>query len=312
MEIHYRLPIDTDLNTITVRKLRDWVGTIPRTAVDLHGLCVSYQCVGAMGLPRDIIEEILHFHHGDMRTLKAYSLTCRALFSAVRGLIHGRVRLSLWRDYPPCEPMDGIVTKVLRGRRLRDHDVHMRYLSMAGKRGLLGYAREVDIDIGHSFVPETLDACLLHFHSFTLVHTLKIGGFNISRFLPAFGRYFAQFAPTLRSLHLPYVMGSAHELLEFVCKFSRLDDLSFTSSSSHRVGVHPRLSLEHSPPLRGTLVLRGLASIPVQFLLKIPGGLHFRSIIAGGVDKAELDRILAACSSDLETLSLRSRSREFT
>jgi len=107
----------------------------------------------------------------------------------------------------------------------------VRYLSEAGERGLLGYAREVYIEVGQSLIPETLEAYLPHFRSFTQVHTLKIDYSNPAKSLPAFGRYFAPFVLTLRSLHLPYVAGGVYELLEFICKFPHLDNLSLTLSS---------------------------------------------------------------------------------
>ena len=283
-----------------------------RTPIDLHELCISYRYVGAMGLPRDIIEEISHFLHKDVRALKACSLTCRALFSAVRRLIHRRVSLATRKDHRPRKLVDRIVAKVFPSRGRRVHEANMRYLSAAGKRRLLGYAREVYIDIGQSLVPETLEAYLPHFRSLNRVQTLGINHFDLTKFLPTFERYFVQFVPTLRSLHLPQVMGDASEVLKFICNFPQLDDLSLTLHSSYHVEVPPGLSMEHSPPLKGTLVLRGSVSTPVRFLLEIPGGLHFRSIDANGVDKAELDEILVTCSSTLEEFSLRPRSRKFT
>ena len=99
---------------------------------------------------------------------------------------------------------------------------------MAGKRGLLGYARELIITIGPGLTPETLDVYLPQFRSFTQVQTLSIRYFDLSRFLPTSGRFSAQFVPTLRSLHLPDVMGGVYEVLEFICKFPHLDDLSLT------------------------------------------------------------------------------------
>ena len=188
----------------------------------------------------------------------------------------------------------------------------MKYLSMAGKRGLLGYVREVDIDIGQSLVPKTLEGCLPHFRSLNKVQTLTISHFDLTKFLPTLERHFAQFVPTLRSLHLPRVMGDVHEVLELICKFPNLDDLSLTLQSSHDVDVPRGLSVDHSPSLKGKLILRGSVSAPARFLLEIPGGLHFRSIDAGGVDKVELDEILVACSSTLGVFSLCPRSREFT
>ena len=220
----------------------------------------------------------------------------------------------MWRIHPPCKLVDRIAAWVLRGRGAMDwREAHMRYLSMARKHGLFVHAREVYIDIDQCFLSETLEAYLPRFHSFTQVHTLRISGFDVARFLPAFEQYFAQFVPTLRSLYLPYVMGGLHAVLEFICKFPHLDNLSLTLSASYCTDIRPppRLSVEHSPPLRGTLVLRGWASVFVRFLLKIPGGLHLRSINVGGVDREELDKILVACSSNLEVFSLHPLSREF-
>ena len=182
---------------------------------------------------------------------------------------------------------------------------------MAGKYGLLVHAREVYINTSPSFVPETFETYLPHF---TRVHTPRISGFDVARFLPAFERYFAQFVPTLRSLDLPYVTGGIQEVLEFICKFPHLNNLFLTPSGSYRTDIRPpsRLSVEHSPPLKGTLVLGGWATSFVRFLLKVPGGLHFRSINAGDVNKGELEEILVACSSDLEVLSFHPLSRKFT
>ena len=304
----YSVP-DANLTTLAVRKIPSWAGIIPRAEVDLYELSISYRHIGAMGFPRDIIEEIFHFLHKDIRTLKACSLTCRGLFSAARRLIHRKVRLARWKVYRPYTLVERIAAKVLRGRGV--HEVHMRYLSMTGKRGLLGYAQELIINIEPSLAPETLEVYLPQFRSFSQVQTLTICRFDLTSFLPTFGRFFAQFVPTLRSLHLPDVMGGVHEVLEFICKFPHLDDLSLTLSSSHCAGVPPELSVEHSPPLKGTMVLRGWGSTTARFLLEIPGGLHFRSIDAGGMDKAELEEILVACSSTLEVFSVCTRARKF-
>jgi len=303
-----------DTNLAVVEKFRRWALAISWTPVDLHRLCLSYRCTGAMGLPRDIIEEIMQLHRGDLRTLMACSLTCRALFSAVRGLVHERVRLLPWRRYPIYKLKDRIKQQVLPGWRPRTdcRKVHLRYLSKGGKHGLLGYARGVYVDIGQEFSPESLEVYLPHFRSFDRVHTLGISSFDPAKFLPTFERYFGQFVPTLRSLHLPYVKGSVQDVLGFICKFPHLDNLSLTISSPHSADVPPKLSVEHSPPLKGTLVLRGSALIPARFLLGIPGGLHFRSIEVDAVDKGELDGILAACSSELEMLSIRPQLRKFT
>jgi len=205
--------------------------------------------------------------------------------------------------------VDRIVAKAFQDRRGRE--VHMKYLSMAGKRGLLGYTRELIIDIGPSLTPEALEVYLPHFLSFNQVQALRIRRFDLRSFLPIFERCFAQFIPTLRSLHLPDVVGGIHEVVEFICRFPHLDDLSLTLSSCHWVDTSPRSPMEHSPPLRGKLILRGWGTISARSLLEIPGGLHFRSIDAGGVEREELDEILLACSPTLEVFSFRPRSCKF-
>jgi len=304
---------DTNFTTFTARKLRDWAGITPRTEVDLYELCILYRQVGAMGLPRDIIEHIFHFLHEDMGTLKACSLTCRALFSAARRLIHRKVTFMRWKIYRRPTLVERIATKVLRGQRVREvHTKYLPMLSMAEKRGLLGYVQELIIAIEQSLTPETLEVYLPQFRSFSQVQTLVICDFDLTSFLPTFGRFFAQFVPTLRSLHLPRVMGDAHEVLGFICKFPHLDDLSLTLPSSHCIPVPPESSVGYSPPLGGALLLGGRESTTARFLLEIPGGLHFRSIDAGGVDKAELEEILVACSSTLEAFSVCTRARKFT
>ncbi|KAF9785517.1 hypothetical protein BJ322DRAFT_1063583, partial [Thelephora terrestris] len=261
-----------------------------------------------MELPRDVVEHILYFLCEEKRTLKAVSLTCRALFSATRKLIHRKVVLTTWKVYSPPKLAGRVAAKVPSARMARE--AHMQYLSMAGGRGLLGYARELIVAIGPSFSPETLETYLHQFRSFEQVQIIRIHRFDLTSFLPHFERYFTQFVPTLRSLHLPDVVGSDREVLEFICKFPRLDDLSLKLSSACSTDDPPRPSMELSPSLRGKLILRGWGSPPSRFLLDIPGGLHFRSIDVGKVGKAYLDELLVACSSTLEELSFSPISSE--
>ncbi|KAF9777402.1 hypothetical protein BJ322DRAFT_1096874, partial [Thelephora terrestris] len=225
-----------------------------------------------MDLPRDVVEHILYFLCEDKRTLR---------------LIHRKIELATWKVYSPSKLADRVAVKVTPARSAR----------------LLGYARELIVAIGPSFSPETLETYLHQFRSFEQVQIIRIHRFDLTSFLPHFERYFTQFVPTLRSLHLPDVVGSDREVLEFICKFPRLDDLSLKLSSACSTDDPPRPSMELSPSLRGKLILRGWGSPPSRFLLDIPGGLHFRSIDVGKVGKAYLDELLVACSSTLEELS---------
>ena len=282
---------------------------IPRSGVDLNELCISYRDVGAMGLPREIVEAILGFLHKDIKTLKACSLTCRALFSAARGSIHRKVKLTKEKVYPPPKLVDRIAAKVSQGQR--DHEVHLRYLSMARKRGLLGYAQELVIDIRPSFTPEALKVYLPHFLSFVQVRSLEIRRLDLRSFLPVFERCFAQFVPTLRRLHLPDVVGNTQEVVEFTSKFPHLKFLTLTPPPPCHLGdTPPRSPTKRSFLTSGRLTLTGSAS--ARFMLEIPGGLHCRTINASNVDKVELDKILVACSSTLEVFSFCPWPRKFT
>ena len=43
---------------------------------------------GCMGLPQELIDYIVDILHNDISTLKACSLTCKAMFASTRRLIH--------------------------------------------------------------------------------------------------------------------------------------------------------------------------------------------------------------------------------
>ena len=97
--------------------------------------------------------------------------------------------------------------------------------------------------------------------------------------------------------------------MEFICRFPHLDDLELISPrSSHSLeldappgseGPQPQQPL----PFGGHLVLEGVGPL-AQCLLDLPGGIRFRSIEATS-DQRDLAKLLVACSSTLEVLSIR-------
>ena len=76
-----------------MRRFRGWFAATYFPSVDLQQLCDSYHDEGVMGLPRELITEIMRYN--DIETLKRCSLTSRAFYSAARPLVHRRMVLGV-------------------------------------------------------------------------------------------------------------------------------------------------------------------------------------------------------------------------
>jgi len=136
----------------------------------------------------------------------------------------------------------------------------------------------------------------------------------LPQILPIFDNCFSQFVPTLRSLSLQSThCDDVSQVMEFICRFPHLDDLAFTDSHYGRLTGAPPGSEGPRPqqplPFGGHLDLGGPPHF-VQYLLDLPGGIRFRSIkVCSYLD--DLEKLLVACSSTLETLTIRYfKSRE--
>jgi len=276
------------------------------SSVDLQKLCDSYRDKGEMGLPRELIDEIMRYN--DLQTLKGCSLTSGAFYSAARPLIHRRIALGARSALRGSHTDDDIHSD----DHLNQADVfHAHYLSEAEERGLLrpGYVREVHLDLGIGNPEKVLQ--LRQLLALDTVHTLTINSLALDQILPIFDRCFSQFVRTLRSLSLETARcKDAHQLIEFACRFPHLDDLELINPCGLEYGMGlpdaPQGSEGPQPeqplPLGGHLVLRGGAPL-VQCLLDLPGGVRFRSIEAISNQK-DLAKLLAACSSTLEVLNI--------
>jgi len=290
----------------TVRQLRGWFAATYFPSVNLQQLCDSYYDEGEMGLPRELIDKILGYI-GNFETLKNCSLACRAFYSASRPLIHRRMKLGvvsvLRSSRSEKLPIDDIFDRA---------DVfHARYLSAVEERGLLryGYVREVDLDLGIGNPDNVLQ--LRQLRELKTVHTLTIERLDLHKILPIFDRCFSQFVPTLQSLSLSTThCEDTHQLMDFVCRFPSLDNLELINPCgldySQLIGAPPGSEgpqPQQSLPLGGHLALSGTGPL-VQCLLDLPGGIHFRSIDANSYLQ-DLAKLLTACSSTLEVLSIR-------
>jgi hypothetical protein len=291
-----------------VRQLRGWFAAAYFPSVDLQKLCDSCYDKGEMGLPRELIDEILCYNVNDLRTLKRCSLTSRTFYSAARPLIHSRMVLgvrSVVRGSPPGTPFSDD-THIYQAEAF-----HARYLSMAEERGLLryGYVREVYLDLTQLTRPENV-LQLRQLRALETVHTLCIDSLALHKIMPIFERCFSQFIPTLQSLRLLQTRcEDAHQLMKFICRFPHLDDLELTGSrgpdGSWMVVPPPgsKGPRQQQPlPFGGHLVLRGNAPV-IQSLLDLPGGIHFRTIKVS-IHQSVPARLLVACPPTLEVLEI--------
>jgi len=260
-----------------------------------------------MGLPREIIDEIMRYNSNDSQTLANCSLTSKAFYSAVRPLIHKRIVLgatSVIRGSPP----EDLPSEVY----LEQADAfHAHYLSIAEELGFLryGYVREVHLDLSFGTPEKVLQ--LQELRTLDTVHTLTINSLDLGQILPIFDRCFSQFVPTLRSLRLQAtVCNSAFQLMKFVCRFPHLDDLALISPRGPKESQLPnvlarsgRLQKQQRLPFGGDLVLHETGPT-IQCLLELPGGIRFRSIEVDSYLK-DLTKLLVACQPTLEDLRIR-------
>ena len=271
-------------------------------SVDLREICDSYHDEGEMGLPRELIDEIMRYN--DLHTLESCSLTSRAFYSAARPLIHRRLVLGTRSAHPGLH--------VLRDPTLDQADVrYAHYLSATEKRGLLryGYVQELDLDLSFGQPEDILQ--LKQLRALETVHTLKIRSLHLDKVLPLFDRCFSQFVPTLRSLSLRKTRcEDIHKLMEFLCRFPHLDDLKLIDPRGLAYGNRVAIASQGSkgprpqpPPFGDRLVLDGSGPL-VQSLLDLPGAIRFHTIEARS-RLNDLAKLPVACSSTLEVLSIR-------
>lgn len=112
-------------------------------------------------------------------------------------------------------------------------------------------------------------------------------------------------SPTLKSLHLSRVSTPMSEILDLVCSFPLLEDLSLHSetpeSHTERWTTPPI-----SPKLTGSLLLNGENRSIIRGLLGLPDGLRFSSIRVGcyvdDADSKMITELISKCSDTLESL----------
>ena len=152
-----------------------------------------------LGLPQELIDHILDMLRDDFRSLKACSLTCKAMFASTRPLIHQTLYLSVANN-----------RKILTGREWEKFHLStternlraLRFLSHAGGHGLFQYTRRVYFRSYEQFTPDILLPHLSYFQTLRRVHTLTMEDSScLGREWEGYHKTcFSHFYPTLTSL----------------------------------------------------------------------------------------------------------------
>ena len=257
-------------------------------------------------LPQEIVDYIVLMLRNDLNSLKACSLTCKAMFISTRRLIHSKICLSWEQNWEVLTLREK--QRYIRGDR---QGIAVKVLSGIAAHGLLPYGRRLFINLNRNFTPANLQPFNNHFQRFDQIQELRIYWLHTQGFLEQFGTFFANFVPTVRSLHLDTPTGATRDILDFICRFPHLDDLTFRMSSDdpHDWRTWKSASLpivKKMPPFRGRLKLHGIGDwrgYILQQLVSLPGKRCFRFIDFSNCTSEAEQPIIDGCSNTIETLS---------
>lgn len=255
-----------------------------------------------MGLPQELIGQIMDMLHDDPRALKACSLTCKAMFASTRYLIHRTLRLTQRNN-------QSVLTHDEKYRYLGwdRHNLELRFLSYMGERGFLRFTRHVHIRMGQIFTPDLLMPHLNHFQSLDRVHSLNIENYDATVWRGHYKTFFVHFYPTLTSLTLHRPLNHYRYVMQFALQFPKLENLCIEHLGYE--WTQPDLIIppvvNKSPPLRGRLRLVGVGpgDWPAEFT-HLPNGINFRSVELQDVVWHQAQRMLIGCADTLEDLTI--------
>jgi hypothetical protein len=239
---------------------------------------------GCMGLPQEVVDNIMDIFHDDLHTLKACSLTCKAMFASTRHLIHQTLHLTRRNN-----------EKVLTEEELfQSPGYHeLRLVSYMAECGLLQYTRRIHVGDPGIFIPDTLLPHIHHFQSLDRVHTLIIEHYDAVLWAKHYDTCFVHFYPTLTSLTLSRPFGHSRALLRFALQFPNLENLCF----------------EWSRGREGTKLLRLAFSAITQpsedFSHEVREGINFRSVeFESDFHDSHAQHILNTCAHALENVTI--------
>ena len=235
-------------------------------------------------LPPEIFDLIIDHLHDEPTTLRACSLVSKSWVPRTRRHLFDRVELDM--EYGPfLESWMGFFPDPSTSPA---H--HTRFLVF---RRFLAIAADATDILTH-----TRSFC--HITGLEVTTTSAKNDHRLSLF-PLHG-----LSPTLKSLSLDYELLPVSEILNLICSFPLLEDLTLGSYSFGK-GTEGWDIPSTSPKLTGTLVLNNDHLLITRGLLSLPNGLHFSKItLVRPVEDAELTMEVASkCSDTLEFLSIR-------
>ena len=257
-----------------------------------------------MGLPQELVDYIMDILEDDLRTLKACSLTCKAMFASTRRLIQQTLCLT------PRNRQRILSMKERIHHRKKDHySAGLYFLSYMGERGFLKFTRKVRIDVPERFAPDILLPHLHHFQSLDMVHTLTIENYDTVPWQSHYKSCFAHFYPTLTSLTLHRPLGHYRLVLQFAIQFPNLENLSIGSFKQEQVpeGLILSNDILQFPPLRRLRLVGGddMVQWSIYFSRPVPRSrISFRSVeFESNYCGASVQRILVTCARAVEDLT---------
>ena len=218
-------------------------------SVDLEHIAAAVHH-GCMNLPQELVDHIMDTLHDDTRTLKACSLTCKAMFASTRRLIHQTLWLTPYNSLSVLTQDEYLCRPYTEGEELR-------FLSHMGESGLLRYSRRVHICTGRKLTPGMLLPHLRHFQSLDHVHTLILKYFDPIPWADHHRTCFLHLYPTLTSLIFPDPTGPYRLLIRFALQFPNLENLTLDRSvnaDQFGSGVPIHTTASQPTPLRLRLV----------------------------------------------------------
>ena len=230
-------------------------------------------------LPKEILDVIIYHLHDEPTALKACCLvskswvsrTQRHLFDRVKFLSRSGPTIESWMEtFPDPSNSPAHYTRSLRIS-------HIQVITVA------------------------ISDVLAQIHSFNRIVELAVGIENgpIS---------FAQLrglSPNLKRLHLFHSFAPSSEVLDFICSFPLLENLSLHSARPHANENAAKWNKPStSPKFTGSLLLNRRNRSIVRKLLDLPGGLRFSKIrVCCPIGEYDLTKdLVSACSDTLQFL----------
>ena len=287
--------------TVTVRTSRLWKKLLPARSQSKPQPPPAAKCASGWDrLPPELVDDILGYLSDDLPTLKACSLTCRAMLCSARPLIRNWLFLASTQNRRSSARS---LKSILKRSKTRC-DLSER-LSSTDRQGLLRYTQHLVIRMGClPHTPRPLQPYVSYLRSIDNLRTLTVDALDIPAFMPTFDKCFGMFAKSLRSLDIGHTWDSESHLLWFISKFPSLEDLSIRSR--YTVRSYPGTPLpmpQTSPYFRGHLKLTHVMGSQdlCEALAKLPGGLNFTSLELKGCE--EPAAIITACRLTLRSVS---------